>query len=527
MVIENVQLVEEELEALELAHKQEKFDTSIPTLDGDIRDWLRRYGEPVHLFGENKGARRTRLRLHYVGQDSKAPPVSEIISTTTTTTKDPTTTSADGVVEAKLEDVLEDGGQTEVFYTEGSADLLACRRDFTTRSLTLALMRNKIQRAMRYGAKEDVEDAKAKGRVQTLMDNFGLSFSRIGSTRPISTIKYAPYPHESFSEADLAKSDVLANGGWSGKVCMWQGPDREFIGDITPNDNDRVHAISWSPTKAVRSDPNAVLAIGSSSGTVSLHAIVVDDKEKIVKDDNMDADEAVVTAEGSNKFDLKETKLCEFSTLDDRVTQVIWHPSEKHIMASSHDGTWRLYDLEKQKELLLQEGHSMEVCSLAVHPDGSLVASGDAGGVVRIWDLRTGRSIMTLNNHLRRVLSMDFHPFNGCNLLTAGEDRSALVWDVRRQLVHEKLLGHTKLISNAMYDDTGDVILTAGYDGLVKVWDSSSHSCVKSLAAHRTLIMGIDFRHRGTGSWMDRNSLPAELATGGYDRALKIWRSGG
>lgn len=526
MVIENVQLVEEELEALELAHKQEKFDTSIPTLDTDVRDWLRRYGEPVHLFGENKGERRTRLRHLYVKNDSKPPPESETISTTA---EDSKAIAADGVVEAKIEDILEDGGQTEVFYTEGDNDLLECRREFTTSSLMSALMRNNIQRAMRYGAKEEVEDAKAKERVEALMDNFGLSFSRIGSTRPISSIKYAPYPHESFSDADRDKADILASGGWSGRVCIWQGSDREFIGDINPRDNARIHALSWSPTKAVRSEPNAVLAIGSCTGSVSLHAVMVNEKEIKSKDDTImdEGDEAAGTAEGCDKYDLKETKLCEFNTLQDRVTKVIWHPSEKHIMASSHDGTWRLYDLEKQKELLLQEGHSMEVCSLAVHPDGSLVASGDAGGVVRIWDLRTGRSIMTLNNHLRRVLSMDFHPFNGCNLLTAGEDRSALVWDVRRQLVHEKLLGHTKLISNAMYDDTGDVILTAGYDGLIKVWDSSSHSCVKSLAAHRTLIMGIDFRYRGVGSWMDRNSLPAELATGGYDRALKIWRSGG
>eukprot|EP00915_Cephaloidophora_sp_WS-2016_P004010 GHVH01005408.1.p3 GENE.GHVH01005408.1~~GHVH01005408.1.p3 ORF type:complete len:252 (+),score=34.02 GHVH01005408.1:3231-3986(+) len=229
--------------------------------------------------------------------------------------------------------------------------------------------------------------------------------------------------------------------------------------------------------------------------------------------------------EQKSKYELKYEQVCSFNTADERISDIKWHNMGKHIMASSYDGTWRMYDVVREKEILIQEGHSMEVCSLAVHPDGSLLASGDAGGIIRVWDLRTGRSIMSLENHLRKVLSMDFHPFNGCHLLSAGEDRQGLVWDVRRQDIHDRLLGHTKLISQVKYDSTGEVAVTAGYDGLVKVWDSATFTCMKNLVAHQTLIMGIGFRHQGKSAWLGDNAMAPEMATVGYDRTMKIWRN--
>jgi U4/U6 small nuclear ribonucleoprotein PRP4 len=59
-----------------------------------------------------------------------------------------------------------------------------------------------------------------------------------------------------------------------------------------------------------------------------------------------------------------------------RVGRVAFHPSGNYVGSASYDGTWRLWDAEKQKELLVQEGHSREVFALAFQDDGSLAASG-------------------------------------------------------------------------------------------------------------------------------------------------------
>jgi U4/U6 small nuclear ribonucleoprotein PRP4 len=61
---------------------------------------------------------------------------------------------------------------------------------------------------------------------------------------------------------------------------------------------------------------------------------------------------------------------------ESRVCRINFHPSGKYLGSASYDGTWRLWDVETSKELLLQEGHSKEVYALAFQNDGALVASG-------------------------------------------------------------------------------------------------------------------------------------------------------
>ena len=56
--------------------------------------------------------------------------------------------------------------------------------------------------------------------------------------------------------------------------------------------------------------------------------------------------------------------------------RVAFHPSGAYLGSASFDGTWRLWDVRTNQELLIQEGHSKEVYALAFQDDGALVASG-------------------------------------------------------------------------------------------------------------------------------------------------------
>lgn len=112
--------------------------------------------------------------------------------------------------------------------------------------------------------------------------------------------------------------------------------------------------------------------------------------------------------------------------------RIAFHPSGKYLGSAGFDGTWRLWDVEKGLELLLQEGHARQVYAIAFQCDGSLVASGlvywikqytgrrfkhfflvsysglDAVG--RVWDTRTGRSAMVLEGHVKDILGLDWSP---------------------------------------------------------------------------------------------------------------------
>ena len=63
----------------------------------------------------------------------------------------------------------------------------------------------------------------------------------------------------------------------------------------------------------------------------------------------------------------------------------------RHLASSSHDKTWKLWDLETQKLLYAQTGHVAAVYGIDFQRDGSLLASGDLNGIAMAWDLRSGR----------------------------------------------------------------------------------------------------------------------------------------
>lgn len=73
---------------------------------------------------------------------------------------------------------------------------------------------------------------------------------------------------------------------------------------------------------------------------------------------------------------VSEKSLATLEGHEGRVCRIAFHPSGNYVGSASYDGTWRLWDVEKKKELLLQEGHSKEVFALAFQDDGSLAASG-------------------------------------------------------------------------------------------------------------------------------------------------------
>jgi len=62
----------------------------------------------------------------------------------------------------------------------------------------------------------------------------------------------------------------------------------------------------------------------------------------------------------------------------DRIGRVAFHPSGNYVASASFDTTWRLWDINSSKELLLQEGHSKEVFTIEFQHDGALIVSGYA-----------------------------------------------------------------------------------------------------------------------------------------------------
>jgi hypothetical protein len=78
--------------------------------------------------------------------------------------------------------------------------------------------------------------------------------------------------------------------------------------------------------------------------------------------------------------------------------------------------------------LLTLKGHTGPVFSASFSPDGALVVTAGQDKTAKVWDARTGAELLTLKGHTGSVLSASFGA-DGSRIVTAGEDRTVRVWD--------------------------------------------------------------------------------------------------
>lgn len=256
---------------------------------------------------------------------------------------------------------------------------------------------------------------------------------------------------------------------------------------------------------------NAQKGLGTTSQTLS--------SSHVEDDFDMFSDDIVPTHLPSSSNPSSSSSLITNSSIltrlhghTDRLSRVVWHPSGEHILSSSYDGTWRLWDVETGTCLANPPGHSSPVYALAIHPDGSLVTTGDLGGVARLWDLRTGRALIAMEGHSRQVISASFSP-NGFRVATGSGDNTVKLWDLRQRKCEYTIPAHTNLISDVQFEPVrGDSLLTASYDGTMGVFSAYDFSRAATLVGSDQKVMRACFSSDGNN-----------ILSGCYDGMVKVW----
>ena len=350
---------------------------------------------------------------------------------------------------------------TSLFYTHGSESLLRARRTIAEKSGPMATKRLERERNKEW-ISDEIPNLWELGTV--------VPFSQIGDTRPLSNV--------SFSALD----PLVAVAGWSGDINVFSTGSGKELSQVVSlrGHRDRCTATSWSDHK------NGLLVSGGCDKKIFIWQV-----------DGGSSAGPVQVLEGHEL----------------RVNRVSTHPTcEQFVLSTSEDETWRMWDISKQEEILLQEGHIAGVFGLAVHPDGSLAATSDVAGVIQVWDLRTGKSILGFEGHAEQVIGLDFSP-NGYSLASCSGDNSVRIWDLRAKKCVDILPGHEKLVSSVKFDRrNGSVLMTSSYDCVAKIWRTSDFKIVKNLPIHESRIMGADLHANGT-----------MVATACYDRTFKVW----
>jgi U4/U6 small nuclear ribonucleoprotein PRP4 len=440
---------EEMLKKYELQKKSKSI--MIPTNDDEIKRKLRELKQVVTYFGETAADRRERLRAVVARvyiEKGEYPSFAKSTVAEVQSTRDE---------------------ENELFYYEGPPELRTARLEIAQHSLKQAALRvekSKIKKA----TMDPLEEDDIIDRELQQIHDFEISMCQFADSSCVSKGVFSP------------SGDYFATSGWSGICKLWNIPDCSLKTTLLGH-TQRCIDITFHPFSGISA--GVKLATCGTDNTVRLWSLEEDSeyqKSNVLKGH------------------------------EDRVNKVRFHPMGKHLISTSHDKTWKLWDIETKKALLTQTGHSRPLYSCSLQPDGSILLTGDLGGYGQLWDLRTGKAILPITGHVKQIISSDFHP-NGYHLVTGSDDNTVRFWDIRRKNCFNILPAHTKLISDVKFQP-GDArfLATASYDKSCKIWTSKDWTLTRTLVAHDSKVTSISIS----------NDMQY-LATTSLDRKWMLW----
>lgn len=158
-------------------------------------------------------------------------------------------------------------------------------------------------------------------------------------------------------------------------------------------------------------------------------------------------------------------------------------PDRAPASAPSGDNTATVGDAQAFKQLLIRQGHTDSVYSVAFSADGARAVTTDSDRNVKVWDAITGVELFTLRGLNFAVNMACFSP-DGTRVVTGGMDGNVTMWDADSGAQLLSLKGHSGIIEAVAFSTDGSRIATASRDRTAKIWDSrpfrESHQSVST-----------------------------------------------
>lgn len=103
---------------------------------------------------------------------------------------------------------------------------------------------------------------------------------------------------------------------------------------------------------------------------------------------------------------------------------------------------------------------------------------------------------------------------NGSQVLTAGGDGRAILWDAVAGTTIRTFDGHRGPVYGVAFDAMHPVVVTGGYDSTVRLWDRNTAALQRTLVGHQGHVHCVDVHPNGT-----------MIASGGSDGLIVLWNA--
>jgi WD40 repeat protein/serine/threonine protein kinase len=186
------------------------------------------------------------------------------------------------------------------------------------------------------------------------------------------------------------------------------------------------------------------------------------------------------------------------------------------------DASDRLRVIGRDRNTLLMDlAAPSRVRLLRPSPDGTrliTIATTSEPAPPVLWDLDQHRLVARLDGHVGRVFTARFVAGGGHEILTAGADGTARLWDAATGSPRQIFRGDSHSLADAALAPDGAVIVAGGSDGILRFWDTSNGRLLWTLQAHSSYVIGVHWE----GSELVTRSRAGDVARWAFPPADKI-----
>lgn len=178
-------------------------------------------------------------------------------------------------------------------------------------------------------------------------------------------------------------------------------------------------------------------------------------------------------------------------------------PPARTIQALGNIG----FSFQKKPFYTLAIHQNGTIYSAIFSPRGDSILTASEDETARVWDLK-GNIVKELKGHTGRLMTAVFSP-SGRYILTGSWDKSARLWNPDGTLIKE--FKHNSIVEVVAFSHEGGRFLTASRDGAVKVWDIQGN------------LLSYQINHDDSISSAIFSPNDKMILTASWDKNVKLW----